>query len=88
MKREAIVEIFAKESNFAVIRAPGRKYPGVLIQGDSLAVLLDTAKEAIELFEKDREESLEALKYLYDQLNRRLEGYKKVLEENNSPFPF
>ena len=37
------LEVFARDSNFAVIKPPGRNYPGAVIQGDSLASLCRTA---------------------------------------------
>jgi hypothetical protein len=83
MKKETNVEIFVEESNFVVLRVPSRRYPGVLIQGDSLVNLVSAAKDAIELFDIDKKEALEALKFLYDELNWRLEGYIKTLEANN-----
>jgi hypothetical protein len=72
MKRPATVEIYHEQSNFVVLSAPGRKYPGVLIQGDSLMMIVGDIREAIELFDSDREESLEVLKGLYEELNGRL----------------
>jgi hypothetical protein len=38
------VECFTEQGNNAVIRMPKRKYPGVVIQGDSLKNLLDMAE--------------------------------------------
>ena len=37
------LEVYARDSNFAVIKPPGRSYPGAVIQGDSLASLCRTA---------------------------------------------
>jgi hypothetical protein len=82
MKKETLVEILAEETNFAVIKIPSRNYPSVLIQGDSLCGLLGSAKEAIELFDIDKEESKEALKHLYEELEWRFEAYWKVCQEN------
>lgn len=45
MERTIAVELFSPPTNNAVIRMPGRAYPGVLIQGDTLASLVATAKE-------------------------------------------
>jgi predicted RNase H-like HicB family nuclease len=87
LKVETVVEILSEETNFAVIRVFSRNYPGVLIQGDSLMDLVGAAKDAIELFEKDKEDAIAALTYVYDELNWRFENYKKVLEENKTPFP-
>ena len=41
MKQKLEVEVFSKDINSPVIQFPGRRYPGVLIQGDSLSILFD-----------------------------------------------
>lgn len=83
MKRESVVEIYHSENDFVVMRAPGRDYPGVLIQGDSLHNLLDTAKEAVDLFDTDSEAARKALLNICEELNWRCEAYKKVCDKNN-----
>ena len=40
------VEIYSDESNRAILRHPGRKFPGLLIQGDSLYSLCKKADAA------------------------------------------
>ena len=84
MRREAIVEVFTEETDFAVTKVPTRKYPSVFIQGDFLMGMVGTAKDEIELFDIDREESMEALKDLYEELKWRLEDYLKICEENQN----
>lgn len=86
MKTEIIVERFGEQSDSDVIRLPGRKYPGMLIQGDSLMVLVGTAKDAIETFEGDKEEAMAALTHLYEELKWRLEYYQKVIDENGTHY--
>ena len=44
--RTESVEIYSDETNRAVLRHPGRKFPGVLIQGDTLYTLCVMADEA------------------------------------------
>lgn len=44
--RSEDVEIFSDMTNAAVMRHPGRKFPGVLIQGDTLYTLCREADEA------------------------------------------
>jgi len=86
VKTEITVEMFGQESDSDVLRVPGRSYPGILIQGDSLMVLVGTAKDAIELFEKDKEEAMAALTHLYEELKWRFEYYQEVLDKNGTPF--
>ena len=38
------VEIYTDQGNNAVLRLPARRYPGLLIQGDSLRNLTETAE--------------------------------------------
>ena len=42
------LEVYARDSNFAVIKPPGRNYPGAVIQGDSLASLCRAALQLAE----------------------------------------
>ena len=37
------IEVYSEASNSAVVRMPGRRFPGVVLQGDSLSILLDEA---------------------------------------------
>jgi hypothetical protein len=83
MKKEATVEIYAEESNFAVIRIPSRRYPGLLIQGDSLAGIVGELEEAIRLFDTDRDESLGCLELAINELRWRLKAYREVCSSNS-----
>ena len=82
MKREAVVDIYAEESNFAVIRVPSRQYPGVLIQGDSLKGIVADLQESLELFDIDRKESFATLKLGLEQLKWRLDAFLEVCGAN------
>ncbi|MFG2501498.1 DUF6959 family protein [Streptomyces sp. NPDC048441] len=43
------VELFTDGGNDAVVRLPGRRFPGVVIQGDSLHALQTDVAEVVEL---------------------------------------
>jgi hypothetical protein len=43
------IEVFSEMSNYAIVRMPGRHFPGCVIQGDSLSVLLNNAEEVCSL---------------------------------------
>jgi hypothetical protein len=72
-----------------VIRTTGRKFPGCVIQGDSLAILVDLAESIYERVKDSADEDLagEAAE-LKDLLSGRLSAYEKVLEEHNLEFPY
>ena len=39
------VDLLTDQGNNAVIRLPGRTYPGVVLQGDTLAILFENLQE-------------------------------------------
>jgi predicted RNase H-like HicB family nuclease len=82
MVEKVLVEVLHQESNFVILRVPGRAFPGVVIQGDSLAGLVDELSGAIENFESDREESLGCLQNAFGSLKRRLDDYNEICRQN------
>lgn len=88
MKKEQ-VEIYSDASNLAVMRHPGREFPGSLIQGDSLHSLLQNVKEAKEELESGNvQEASEVIEDVIENLTYRLEHYKEVLKEHGISLPF
>ncbi len=88
MKKEE-VEIYSDASNLAVMRHPGREFPGSLIQGDSLHSLLQNVKEAKEEIESgNASDASEILDDIVENLTYRLEHYKTVLKEHGRELPF
>jgi hypothetical protein len=83
------VDLYAHESNFAVLRLPPRRFPGVLIQGDSLSTLCATIAEIRSAIEAgDTDGALEWVDDLAAELGGRLDGYVAVLDEAGIPLPF
>jgi len=78
------VELFTDGSNNAVIRMPGRQFPGVLIQGDSLASLRsDVAEIRDACLAGDATEAVEAAEFLLEDLDAILLRYTDALERHN-----
>ena len=86
MKVES-VEIYSDATNAAVMRHPKRKFPGVLVQGDTLATLvraLASVQSSVQL----SEDAAVGLADVHDQLNELLQHYKAVLLEHSIGLPF
>ncbi len=82
-------ELFTDGSNNAVVRLPGRRFPGVLIQGDTLANLRADLAEAQEACTRgDIEEVRESVAFVLQDLDGLLERYAKALEAHGMPLPF
>lgn len=83
------VEIYCDTVNAAVMRHPSRKFPGSLMQGDTLHILCGRLDELCEnargrLAEDDYAE----LNDLRNAFHERLNHYKAVLAEHDLPLPF
>ena len=83
------VEILSDRTNAAVMRHPGRKFPGVLVQGDTLSNYCRIADDACQnLKGGDTAEAFEELNELRNMLRDQLTNYKVALGEHDIPLPF
>ncbi len=77
------VEIYSDRTNAVVLRHPGRKYPGVLVQGDMLCHLLQCADAACNAGKTQLDAgSYDTLTELRDHLLTWVDHYKTVLHEH------
>lgn len=81
------VEIYSDMRNSAVLRHPGRHFPGVLIQGGSLYVLCWKADEVCRTIGRGAPGYKEANE-LRNTLWSYLTHYKSVLGDHNVQIPF
>lgn len=72
--------------NFAVVQLPERVYPGVVVQGDSLYLLWESAQEVAELAKGTPAE--EDARNLSEELHSILRSYMQVLGQHEIPLPF
>ncbi len=83
------LEVFADDSNYAVVKPPGRNYPGSVIQGDTLANL---CRNAIQIAEQLKsagvpKSSQHAMQDLANSLIDRLLHYQSVLDAHGIDYP-
>lgn len=85
------LEVYSKDSNFVVIKPPGRKFPGCVIQGDSLRILCGLATNVAARIREnlpEDEEFLVNMEELVGQLVARLLHYQHVLAEHGIELPY
>jgi hypothetical protein len=88
MRKEEI-EIYSDEPNLAILRHPGRNFPGVLVQGDTLHWLCQMADNACARAKPTLDvEAYAELNKMRNALQGQLTHYKKVLGEHGLPLPF
>lgn len=85
------VEVFSSPVNGWIVRTPGREFPGVVVQGDSLSVLFDLAQSILDRCRTDvgtHGEVLDDAEALRDALWARLAAYEAVLKEHGLSVPY
>jgi len=70
--------------NFAVVQLPERQYPGVIVQGDTLAGLVaQLGRMKLLLDAGDTEEVVAEIEEMKDQLSGALSYYEKICAEHS-----
>ena len=83
------VEAFCLVTNAAVIRVPGRRFPGIVIQGDSMSIMWALVQEIARLScECDNEELTDTIDELMGLVTGYLSVYERTLEDHNHPLPY
>lgn len=82
----AVADVLSEPTNFAVVQLPGRAFPGVVFQGDSLDTLIDDLESVAMTPDAAEKEAI-----LADVLNRlrNVQGhYEAVLERLGIQLPY
>jgi hypothetical protein len=87
------VELLTGQHNYAVVRLPGRRFPGVVFQGDSLSVLVSDAEELRDALrsvtsESDLQECREQAALIARHLGEIQSGYEAALREHDIRLPY
>jgi hypothetical protein len=86
------LEVYATDSNYAVVKPPGRAFPGAVIQGDSLChlcgLVVDIARWFRDVGPTDDPEVLGDVQELTELLVGRLLHYQQVLETHGIRLPY
>ncbi|TNJ32634.1 DUF6959 family protein [Arenimonas terrae] len=82
------VEIYSDASNAAVMRHPGRRFPGVLVQGDTLSSLVGQASSVAERAEGLDEDARDELDGLLEKLRDLLGHYEETLLTHGLDLPY
>jgi hypothetical protein len=76
--KELTVLLYGEQTNNAVLKMPGRKFPGVLLQGDTLKNLLDTSEQVASLArQQGNSELIDEAEGLTEMLSEIYQGYVK-----------
>lgn len=83
------VECLSDESNYVVLKTPGRNFPGMVLQGDTLRSLLRTAQRVEKLLAGGNAgEAMGELEDLRISLQDRCSYYEQVIEAEGYSLPY
>jgi hypothetical protein len=83
------VEAFPPLENWAVVRLPGRTFPGVVMQGDSMSSLVLWLRDAeTALGHADVNAATDLIALALDTLEEVRRGYEAMLEANDIGLPY
>jgi hypothetical protein len=83
------VEVLSEASNQAVIKLPGRAFPGSVVQGDSLSILLSLARAVRDGARRTADSQLaEDAAELHHLLQERLLHYQATLQASGWLLPY
>lgn len=82
------LDVFSPATNAAVVRAPGRRFPGLVVQGDTLSNLAGLARRVSDHAAGLDEDAAGDAAELADHLEGLLDYYTSVLDQHGHPLPF
>jgi len=86
MKKE--IDIFSEGAN-AIVQLPERRFPGLVVQGDTLKSWEEMASEALRALKlSDPAEASDAIGYLCEKLQESLREYERVMNERGFGLPY
>ena len=83
------IDVLSETVNCVVVQMPERKYPGLVLQGDSLRILLDSAEEICGLCASAGSSELsEAASSLKEKLAGYVSAYEQAMKEAGRELPY
>jgi hypothetical protein len=82
-------QILSHIPNSGIVQLPGRQFPGMVMQGDTLSNLFDSAKLLLAEFKRlrDEERYYETLMFA-EQLQAQLVHYEETLQAQGMQLPY
>jgi hypothetical protein len=83
------VRLLARRGNIAVMQLPDRRYPGVMMQGDTFFILKRDVERLLQLLtESHSKERREEIEEMHETLDRIMGFYEEVCERNGIQLPY
>jgi predicted RNase H-like HicB family nuclease len=82
-------DLLTSGTNFAVVQLRGRNFPGVVVQGDSLSVLVAELRGILTLLEADdKAEAIDVTQQLFEHYSDVLQTYEFTCKKHGIELPY
>jgi uncharacterized protein DUF6959 len=86
---ESLARVYGRRGNHALVQLDGRKYPGLLVQGDSLKQVETIVEDLVELRRQGEDgEFDEALHEVAEVVKALTDSYESMMREVNLDLPY
>lgn len=83
------LEVYSQSINRGIVKMPSQSFPGLVLQGETLASLLRLAKTAYEKSQNtDNPELIDTARELVESLQALVSHYESTLNRHNIPLPY
>ena len=83
------LEVYSQSIDRGIVRMPSQGFPGLVLQGDTLASLLKLAKSAHEKSQNSTDtELIETTRELAEKIQKLVDHYESTLGRHNIPLPY
>lgn len=83
------LEVYSQSINRGIVKMPSQSFPGLLLQGETLASLLKLAKKAHEKSQNTSDtELIEVSRDLMESLQKLVSHFESTLNRHDIPLPY
>lgn len=83
------LEVYSQSINRGIVKMPSQSFPGLVLQGETLASLFTLAKTAYEKSKVTTDaELIDTSRQLMEEIQKLVAHYESTLNRNNIPLPY
>ena len=83
------LEVYSQSINRGIVKMPSQSFPGLVLQGETLASLLKLAKTVHEKSQNTNDtELIDSSRELMESIQKLVSHYESTLNRHNIPLPY
>ena len=83
------LEVYSQSINRGIVKMPSQSFPGLVLQGETLATLLKLASTVLEISQATNDSKLvDTARELTETIQKLMSHYESTLNRHNIPLPY